>query len=87
MRGAVRRLLDYCGLPFEPACLEFHKTRRSIRAPSSEQARQPIFRDSLEQWTAYKTWLKLLAEALGDALDRINESDLRKNAERAGPLQ
>ena len=70
LEPSVRRLLDYCGLPFEPACLEFHKTRRSIRTPSSEQVRQPIFRDSLEQWTTYKTWLEPLSEALGDALDR-----------------
>jgi len=67
LEGSVRRILDYCGLPFEPACLDFHKTRRSVRTPSSEQVRQPIFRDGLDQWKAYEPWLGPLAEALGDA--------------------
>jgi hypothetical protein len=50
LEGSVRRILDYCGLPFEDACIEFHKTKRSVRTPSSEQVRQPIFRDGLDQW-------------------------------------
>ena len=66
--GAVRRLLDYCGLPFEAACIEFHKTQRSVRTPSSEQVRRPIFRDGLDQWKKYEPWLAPLREALGDAL-------------------
>ena len=66
--GSVRRILDHCGLAFEPACLEFHKTRRSVRTPSSEQVRQPIFRDSLDQWTRYETELAPLRAALGDAV-------------------
>ena len=67
LEGSVRRILDYCGLPFEAACLDFHKTRRSVRTPSSEQVRQPIFRDGLDQWKAFEPWLGPLAEALGDA--------------------
>ncbi len=67
--GSVRRLLDYCGLEFEPACIEFHKTQRSVRTPSSEQVRQPIFRDGLDQWKKYEPWLGPLRIALGDALD------------------
>jgi hypothetical protein len=63
----VRRILDYCGLPFEQACVDFHQTRRSVRTPSSEQVRQPIFREGLDQWRAYEPWLGPLAEALGDA--------------------
>ncbi len=43
LEGNVRRLLDYCGLEFEPACVEFHKTERSVRTASSEQVRQPIY--------------------------------------------
>jgi predicted Zn-dependent protease len=70
LEGSVRRLLDHCGLPFEPACVEFHKTQRSVRTPSSEQVRQPIFRDSLDQWTKYEPWLAPLKTALGNALDR-----------------
>ena len=57
-------MLDYCGLPFEPACLDFYKTQRSVRTPSSEQVRRPIFRDSLESWRNYERWLGALKEAL-----------------------
>jgi hypothetical protein len=66
--GTVRRLLDHCGLEFEQACVDFHNTRRSVRTPSSEQVRRPIFRDGLEQWKAYEPWLAPLTEALGDAV-------------------
>ena len=61
----VRRMLDFCGLDFEPACLEYYKTERSIRTPSSEQVRQPIYRDALEAWKPYEPWLDPLKEALG----------------------
>jgi len=70
LEGSVRRLLDFCELPFEPACLEFHLTQRSIRTASSEQVRQPIFRDGLDQWKHYEAWLGPLKDALGDALVR-----------------
>lgn len=63
--AAVRRLLDHAGLAFEPACLAFQQTRRSVRTPSSEQVRQPINRDGLDQWRAFAPWLAPLAEALG----------------------
>ena len=49
LEGQVRRMLDYCGLEFERACVDFHKTERSVRTPSSEQVRQPIFRDGLDR--------------------------------------
>ena len=62
----VRRILDFCGLPFEASCLEFHKTQRSIRTASSEQVRQPIFRDGLDQWRSFEPWLGSLKTALGD---------------------
>jgi tetratricopeptide (TPR) repeat protein len=68
--GSVRRILDFCELPFEPACLEFHRTERSVRTASSEQVRQPIFREGLDQWKNYEPWLGPLREALGDALER-----------------
>ena len=70
LEGSVRRMLDHCGLAFEPACIDFHKTRRSVRTPSSEQVRQPIFREGLDQWKKYEPWLGPLEIALGDALDR-----------------
>ena len=61
----VQRLLEFCGLPFEPACLEFHRTERSIRTPSAEQVRRPIYRSGLAQWRNYEPWLGPLKEALG----------------------
>jgi tetratricopeptide (TPR) repeat protein len=73
LEGSVRRILDFCGLEFEPACVEFHKTTRSIRTASSEQVRQPIFREGLEQWKNYQPWLGPLRDALGDALLRYRD--------------
>lgn len=64
----VRRILDYLGLPFEQACLEFHKTKRSVRTASSEQVRQPIFKSGLEQWRNFEPWLDPLKEALGSEI-------------------
>jgi tetratricopeptide (TPR) repeat protein len=66
LESNVRRILNYCGLPFESACVEFHKTQRSVRTASSEQVRQPIFRDGLDQWRHFEPWLDPLKRALGD---------------------
>ncbi len=71
--GNVRRILDFCGLEFEPACVEFYKTERSVRTASSEQVRQPIFREGLDQWKHYEPWLGGLKDALGDALVRYRQ--------------
>jgi tetratricopeptide (TPR) repeat protein len=70
LEGSVRRLLDYCGLDFELGCVDFHRNQRSVRTPSSEQVRQPIFRDGLDQWRNYELWLWPLRTALGDAIQR-----------------
>ncbi|HEY3658699.1 MAG TPA: sulfotransferase [Steroidobacteraceae bacterium] len=70
LEANVRRILDFCGLDFEPACVEFYKTERSVRTASSEQVRQPIFREGLDQWRNYKPWLGELKDTLGDALTR-----------------
>jgi tetratricopeptide (TPR) repeat protein len=64
LEGSVRRILDFCGLDFEPACLEFYKTERSVRTASSEQVRQPIFKEGLDQWRNYESWLGPLRTAL-----------------------
>jgi len=61
----IRRLLDYCGLPFEENCLLFHQNARAIRTASSEQVRQPIFRDGVDQWRHFEPWLGPLKSALG----------------------
>ncbi|HAL41171.1 MAG TPA: hypothetical protein DCP57_01915 [Gammaproteobacteria bacterium] len=66
LRGQVARLLAFCGLPFEEACVAFHKTERSVKTPSSEQVRQPIFRSSLDTWENYEPWLSPLKQALGE---------------------
>jgi tetratricopeptide (TPR) repeat protein len=65
LEGNVRRILEFCGLEFEPACLEFHKTERSIRTASSEQVRRPIFKEGLDQWRNFEPWLGPLKAALG----------------------
>ena len=64
LEGSVRRILDYCGLDLEPACLEFYKTERSVRTASSEQVRQPIFKEGVDQWRHYEQWLEPLRAAL-----------------------
>jgi tetratricopeptide (TPR) repeat protein len=69
----VRRMLDFCGLQFEARCVDFHKTERSVRTASSEQVRQPIFREGLDQWKHYERWLGPLKDALGDALVRYRQ--------------
>jgi hypothetical protein len=65
----VRALLDYCGLPFEDACLRFYENERTVRTASSEQVRQPIYRDAVEHWQNYDAWLDPLKDALGSVLD------------------
>ena len=71
--GEVRRLLDYLGLPFDPACLEFHKTDRAIRTPSAEQVRKPINREGMDYWRHYEPWLDPLKESLGSALQHWDD--------------
>ena len=75
LEGNVRRLLDFCGLEFEPQCIDFHKTERSVRTASSEQVRQPIYREGLDQWTHFEPWLDPLKNALGDALERYRDQE------------
>ncbi|MEP7314398.1 MAG: sulfotransferase, partial [Pseudomonadota bacterium] len=66
--GEVRRLLAYCGLAFEESCLQFHQNARAVRTASSQQVRQPIYRDAVEQWRNYDSWLDPLKSALGPVL-------------------
>ena len=61
----MRRILEFCELDFEPACLEFHKTERTVHSASSEQVRRPINREGVDQWRHYEPWLGPLKEALG----------------------
>ncbi|MEQ1497564.1 MAG: sulfotransferase [Novosphingobium sp.] len=65
----VRALLDYCDVPFEEGCLSFYKNERAVRTPSSEQVRQPIFREGTEAWKPFAEHLDPLRKALGEVLD------------------
>jgi hypothetical protein len=58
-------MLEFCGLPFEPACLEFYKTERSVRTISAEQVRRPIDAQGVAQWRNFEPWLGPLKQALG----------------------
>jgi tetratricopeptide (TPR) repeat protein len=69
----VRDLLAACGLEFDAACLDFHKTERAVRTASSEQVRQPIFREGTESWKSFEPWLDPLKAALGDVLTNYPE--------------
>jgi len=70
----IRALLDFCGLEFEPQVLEFYRTERAVRTPSSEQVRRPIYRDATEEWQPYKKYLGSLKAALGSVLDAYPEA-------------
>ena len=67
----VRRILDFCGLPFEQACLDFHHTKRAVRTASSEQVRQPIYKQGVAQWRHFEPWLEPLKSALGTELAEV----------------
>jgi tetratricopeptide (TPR) repeat protein len=73
LEGSVRRMLGFCGLEFEPQCVAFHETRRSVRTASSEQVRQALYREGLDQWKHFEPWLGPLQDALGDALSRYRD--------------
>ena len=67
----VRALLDYCGLPFEDGCLRFFENERAVRTASSEQVRQPIYRDGVDHWQHFEPWLAALKTALGDMPEEV----------------
>lgn len=62
----IRGMLEYVGLPWNPAVLEFHRNKRLVRTPSSEQVRRPINRDGMEVWRPYEQWLGALRDELGE---------------------
>ena len=68
LEGQVLRILDFLGLPFEEGCLNYYRTDRSIRTPSSEQVRQPIYQSGLEHWRHYEPWLDVLKRELADEI-------------------
>ena len=73
LEGQVRRILDHCQLPFEPACVRFHETRRAVKTASSEQVRQPIHTDALGKWRVYAKHLDWLVEDLAPIVAALPE--------------
>jgi tetratricopeptide (TPR) repeat protein len=65
--GELRGLLAYLELPFEERCLRYYESDRAVRTPSSEQVRQPLYRDAMDKWQNYAPWLQPLTDALGGA--------------------
>ena len=77
-RGVISCAVDACrhlGLPFEENCLNYYQTDRSIRTPSSEQVRQPIYRGGLEQWRNFEPYLDVLKRELSDEISRYPSPD------------
>jgi tetratricopeptide (TPR) repeat protein len=70
----IRRLLTHCGLEFEPACLAFHETKRSVRTASAEQVRQPLYTSGIGYWRHFESQLEPLRRALGDCLERFADA-------------
>mgnify|MGYP001795400100 CR=1 FL=1 len=68
LKAQVERLLQYCGLPFEEACLDFHRTKRAVKTPSSEQVRQPITEAGTKVWKRFEPHLDPLKDALGQEI-------------------
>jgi len=71
----VRRILDFCGLPFEDACLRFHETERAIKTASSQQVRQPIYSSSVNLWRNYESQLEILVHILEPQLIDLPDAD------------
>jgi tetratricopeptide (TPR) repeat protein len=71
----VRRILDFCGLPFEESCLHFYETDRAVKTASSEQVRRPIYASSVNLWRNYEHHLGELVEVLQPVLDRLPAAD------------
>ena len=62
----ARKLIDFCGLPWNDACLESHKTERKVRTASLTQVRQPVYTSSIDRWRRYEKHLGPLLDILGD---------------------
>ena len=67
-QAEVRRLLQYCRLPFEPACLRPHENQRVAQTLSSEQVRRPLYREGVDQWRHYRPWLEPLRAPLAELI-------------------
>jgi len=70
----VRNLLEFCGLPFEPGCLEFHENKRPVKTASAIQVRQPIYRSSVHGWKHYEREIQPFRQTLNQRSGRLNFS-------------
>jgi tetratricopeptide (TPR) repeat protein len=68
LEGQARRLIDYCGLPWDDRCISFHGTKRPVKTASAVQVRRPLFRSSLQRWRHYEASLALLLDELRDVI-------------------
>ena len=73
LEGQVRRILDFCELPFDESCLKFYETDRAVKTASSEQVRKPIYTSSLHLWRRYEAHLEPLIEILEPVLRDLPE--------------
>jgi len=78
----ARRLLAWCGLPWDDRCLDFHETRRPVRTASAAQVRQPLFRSSLERWRRYQPWLQPLLRELDAPAPPLTAPDAADSPDR-----
>jgi len=80
LEGQVRRILEHCGLPFEESCLRYYENTRAVKTASSEQVRQPIYRDALARWRRYEPHINDWKEELADIIEELPESVRRAGA-------
>jgi hypothetical protein len=71
LEGQVRRILAHCELPFEDACVRYYETDRAVKTASSEQVRQPIYREALGKWRRYEKYLDLWKEELAPIIEEL----------------
>jgi len=84
LEGTSRRLIDFLGLPWEPACLEFHRTERTVATVSHWQVRQPLYSSSIGRWRKYEKHLAPLFAALNDPREVVAEAAIRGSDRVAG---
>jgi len=73
LESQVRRILEYCGLPFEESCLHFYRNERVVKTASSEQVRRPIYTEALGSWRRYDRYLELWKTELTDIIASLPE--------------
>jgi hypothetical protein len=81
-----RRLVEHCGLDWDPHCLDFHRNARSVRSASFAQVRQPLYKSSVGRWRAYEAFLGPLLAALDGLPPPMSETDAGERRERRAPL-